>query len=330
MEHFKKYRSFIQSKFDSSLADRIRDVYLENLDSMSDMKQQHFLSRLSKCYPNKWKSKIEELGKKMANQVTELSIKYREGNFEGSIDSFLEARNSNNAHLEAKKKGNKWIEKNKIKAERFLSYLDLLMKFNIVHRLRCENRINDIESTKNKLIEDWDSQVNWVINNPESFILIPVQSINVFYYMQSLKIMDPNLIDQKEEIFLDALRNSYKDKLDDEITFNNYLYALTHVIIGKSWFYEYKMPDYRQKYRWIIDFFKNYQERIIAESTPDIIIEIGVVMLICNKIREAENYKKYTRSRISPKGYIEPLNKTKGLGESEHTNILAIMLLKGF
>lgn len=330
MEHFKKYRSFIQSKSDSSLADGIKDVYLNNLDSMSSMKKQHFLSRLSKCYQNKWRSTIEELGKELASRVTELSVEYREGKFKGSVDSFLDARNSNNAHLDAKKKGNKWVEKNKEGAEKFLAYLDLLMKFNIVHRLKCEKWLNDLESTKTKLIEDWDSQVDWVIENSEAFRLIPVQSVNVFYYMQSLKIMDPNLVDEKEKIFIEALRSSYEGKLEDEITFNNYLYALTHVIIGKSWFYEYKMPDYRQKYGWIIDFFKNHRERIIAESTPDIIIEIGVVMLICNKIREADHYKKYTRSKIGPKGYIEPLNKTKGPEESEHTNILAIMLLKGF
>lgn len=330
MKTFKRYKTFIQEKTDSSLADGIKKVYLENLDSMSFIKQQHFLSRLSKCYTGKWKSKIKELGEKLANQLNELFTEYKGGEYANSVSTFIKFRNSNNAHLEAKQKGNKWVKDNQANTAEFLAYLEILMKFNIVHRLKCEQFIKDEEVIKNWLLKKWNKNVNWIIKNPDAFGLIPVQSVNVFYYMSSLKIMDPNLIDQKEEQFLNALKKAYEGNLVDDISFNNYLYALTHIIIGESWFYEYKLPDYRQKYGWIIDFFKENRERILSTATPDIIIEIGVVLLICNEIAESAKYKKYTRNKIGPNGYIEPLDKTKGPEESEHTNILAIMILKGF
>ena len=330
MEPFKKYKTFIQEKTDTSLADGIKKVYLNILDSMSFIKQQHFLSRLSKCYSGKWKSKIRDLGGQLANQLSDLFTEYRGGDYSNSVTTFIKFRNSNNAHLEAKKKGNQWVEDNRENAAEFLAYLEILMKFNIVHRLKCEDLISDRETIKNWLLKKWNKNVNWVIKNPDSFRLIPVQSVNCFYYMSSLKFIDPNEIDQKEEAFLKSLRKSYEGRLEDDAIFNNYLYALTHVLIGESWFYENKLPDYKGKYDWIIQFFKENRERILETATPDIIVEIGVVMLICNEITEAEKYKKYTRKKIGPKGYIEPLDSTKGPEESEHTNILAIMLLKGF
>ena len=110
MKTFKRYKTFIQEKTDSSLADGIKKVYLENLDSMSFIKQQHFLSRLSKCYTGKWKSKIKELGEKLANQLNELFTEYKGGEYANSVSTFIKFRNSNNAHLEAKQKGNKWVK----------------------------------------------------------------------------------------------------------------------------------------------------------------------------------------------------------------------------
>lgn len=331
MEPFKKYKTFIQEKTDTSLADGIKKVYLNILDSMSFIKQQHFLSRLSKCYSGKWKSKIRDLGGQLANQLSDLFTEYRGGDYSNSVTTFIKFRNSNNAHLEAKKKGNQWVEDNRENAAEFLAYLEVLENFNILCRLKCEDYLkDDINEIRNWLIENWEDRINDIIENPEIFVKIPVQSITVFYYMSSLKLIDPNLLEEKEKIFLDAFKKEYEGRLEDDAIFNNYLYALTHVLIGESWFYENKLPNYKGKYDWIIQFFKENRERILETATPDIIIEIGVVMLICNEITEAEKYKKYTRKKIGPKGYIEPLDSTKGPEESEHTNILAIMLLKGF
>lgn len=331
MAEFKKYKAFISDNSDSILADKIKNVYLGILDSMTMIKQQHFLSRLSKSYGNKWKSKIRELGKELSTGVVDIFTSYKNGEIEGSVDAFIKMRNANNANVESKKKGNQWVFDNREEVEVFLSYLEVLMKFNIVCRLKCEDYFDpkDLAEIRKWLIENWESKIDWVIENSEVFTLIPVQSINIFYYMSSLKLTDPNIVSQREIQFLESLRNEYEGKLEDDVMFNNYLYALTHIIIGESWFYEYKLPLYKEKYDWIIDFLKKNKERIF-EAVPDIVIEIGVVMLICNEISEAKIYKKYTRNKIGKSNYIEPLDVTKGPEESEHTNILAIMLLKGF
>jgi hypothetical protein len=330
---FKSFSEFTYSK----AADKIKDVYLNSLDDLPTFKKQHFLSRLSKVYGNHWDPLISELGSEIAKYVENLYEEYSKGKFEKSIPEFLELRKDNNANSKAKERGNDWVRENQEDCKKFLAYLDLLMKTNIVHRLKCENHFNSskLKDIRNWLISNWEENVDFIIQNPKAFSMIPVQSINVFYYMESLKWMNPDTVDQKEKIFLEALKSEYESNLTDPINFNNYLYALTHIIIGKSWFYENKIIDYHRKYDWILQFFFDNEERIQKKSTPDIIIEIGVVLLICNEIKRVESYKKYTMNKINQYGIIPSIKSNRDDGkipisEAEHSNILAIMLLKGF
>ena len=329
MEVFKKYKPFISEKNDALIADRIKDIYLEVIDDMSITKQQHFLSRLSKAYGYKWKTKIRELGKQLSVDMLDIFEKRRNGNYKGAIENFIALRNDSNANMKSKAEGNQWVLDNKETVGKILGYLEVLENFNIICRLRCEDYLKeDIEDIRNWLIGNWEDQIDRIIEDPKIFSMIPVQAITVFYYMSSLKIIDPNVLADKEKIFLDSFRKEYEGKLDDEIVFNNYLYALTHIIIGESWFYEFKLPTYKQKYGWLIKFIKENRERIL-ECIPDIVIEVGVVLLLCNEMTEVNKYKKYTRNQIGSGGYILPIDPTKGIIEAEHTNILAILILKG-
>jgi hypothetical protein len=338
MPNFTTYSSYLEKSEINTFAikaDRIRDVYLNRLSELTDMKKQHFLSRLSKVYGNYWDTQINDIAYSLAKEVEELFEKYSNDDYQTSINNFINLRTTNNANVESKRRGNLWVEQNEDKTKKFLAYLEILMKTNIVHRLKSEYSFNAkiLRSIKDWLIQNWEEQINFVIENPESFRMIPVQSVNVFYYMESLKWMNPDYIDEKEKIFLKSLRKSYEGILSDSIEFNNYLYALTHIIIGKSWFYEYKLPTYREKYDWIVDFFISYENRLMKECLPDIVIEIGVVLHICNEIPRTYNYKKYTISKLNGEGIIsnvENSEKESSLSVAEHSNILAIMLLRGF
>jgi len=328
------YESLVEFNY-SKAADKIKEVYLNSIDELPPLKKQHFLSRLSKVYGNHWTGDISDVCKGLVKEVENLFDEYSIESYGKSISNFTNLRIANNADSESKKRGNSWVLENKKETEKFLAYLEVLMLTNIIHRLKCENLFNSrkLEEIKNWLTSNWESNVDYILENPIAFKMIPVQSINVFYYMESLNLMNPDIIDKKESIFLNALKKEYGSNQKDLVDFNNYLYALTHIIIGKSWFYENKLPDYRSKYGWILDFLFNNEKRIQSECTPDIVIEVGVILLICNEIRKSESYKRYTYSRINDEGIIPPLDKEKSKDSiriAEHSNILAIMLLKGF
>lgn len=324
----------IKSEY-SKAADRIKDVYLNNMNKLSYIKKQHFLSRLSKVYGNNWNSDVTFMCKKMITEVENLFLDYSTGSYEKSIYNFIDLRIGNNADDSSKKRGNDWVLENKKDTKKVLAFLEILMKTNIIHRLKCENLFDPdkLRDIKSWLISNWEKNIDYIIENPISFKMIPVQSINIFYYMESLNWINPDIIDEKEKIFLETFKGEYKTNTKESVDFNNYLYALTHIIIGKSWFYEIKIPEYREKYDWIIEFLSNNEKRIQDECTPDIVIEIGVVFLICNEIEKAESYKKYAFGRLNDDGIIPTLNKDdikNTIEIAEHSNILAIMLLKGF
>lgn len=330
MNTFKNFKTFSTERKDSQLADRIKNEYLSIIDEFPIIKQQHFLSRLSKCYGNKWKSKLKDLGSKLAKKVLTDFESAKDDESKKAVNSFIKLRNATSPKIENKVKGNQWVKDNASLVEDFLAYLDVLMNFNIVCRLKCESSFDkdELEEIRNWLIDNWESQIDKVIKNPDIFSNIPVQAINVFYYMSSLKIQDPKTIEYREDEFLNVLKDEYRDKLEDEVFFINYLYALTHILIGESWFYEYKLPLYKEKFDWIIKFFKENRERILGLGS-DIIAEIGVVLIICEEQNESEKYKKIIRSRLGTRNFIGA-DANKGAKEYEHTNILSIMLLKGF
>jgi hypothetical protein len=315
-------------------ADKIAEIYLSNLEELPKLKRQHFLSRLVKVYGEnpEWMSKIGDLSYWLAKDVESIFDDYvLRGNYENSIESFINLRSTINTKTEAKQRGNDWILQNQEKSHLFMSYQEILMKTNIVFRLKGEYGFNAkiLNEIRKWLIDNWESQINFIMENPEIFRFLPVQTINTFYYMDSLRWIDPVIMNLKEVEFLSALKKEYSN-LNDQIEFNNYLYALTHIVIGKSWFYEYKLPTYREKYSWIVDFFEVNENRIFNECISDIIIEIGVIFYICNEIQRTNRYKKYAISKIE-KGIIPSNTKTENeINSAEHTNILAIMLLRGF
>lgn len=333
MPNFTTYSSYLERSEINSFAikaDKIRDVYLNRMSELSDMKKQHFLSRLSKVYGNHWDIQINEIAYSLAKEVEDLFEEYSNGEYQRAIDNFIELRTKDAAKLDSKDRGNEWIKSNEERTKKFLAYLELLTKTNIVMRLKSEYSFNvkKLKEIRNWLMQNWDEQIDFVIENPESFRMIPVQAINVFYYMESLKWINSDYVNEREEKFIKSLRKSYEGTLSDPIEFNNYLYALTHIIIGKSWFYEYKLPTYRGKYGWIIDFFFTHENRLMKECIEDIVIEIGVVLHICNETSRTINYKKYTINKLNRDGIIP--NEEDSLSVGEHSNILAIMLLREF
>jgi len=329
MKYFKLYEEFgHQGKYDKA-AKRIADIYLKNIDSLPKMKQQHFLSRLEVVYKKRFDNdKLEEAGRWLANKTEERFRIYQEDP-SPSYDTFIASRVENNADPKSKSNGNEWMKSMGKKGFEFLAYLEILKHLNIVKRLRCEKFLTIKSEIEEWLIANFEKALDFVMKNPEAFLNVPVQSVNIFYYMKTLNLINRDVMDEKEKHFLSKLRSTYGSTEDmNDIEFHNYLYAITHIIIGESWFYENLLPTYKVKYGWIIDSFDKNYDRIL-EYTDDIIAEIGVVYLICLENNKAEKYRSFIYDKISKYGWILPLDGKLDYNKSEHTNILAIMLLHG-
>lgn len=322
-----KYKDHIYFKY----ADKLKDIYFNHIESLSSEKTQYFLSRLSLCYSNINLSPIDIGMKENVKSLLKYFDTYTKFGPDKSGKMFLDARDGDSEINKIKIIGNKEGNKNIKKYSEFFTFSEIGRIFNIIHRLKKQDYLKseDYENFKRYILENWLKIIEQT--NEEHFYWFPVQTINNFYYVKSLKLFPTELVNELEKKFLSKMFNTFKDTTDT-LDFNRLLYAMTHVIIGDSWFYETSVES--SNYGAIINFLKMNFNRIIKDGTNDIITEIGVVFLICNEFEEARKYKKYVVTQIGKDNLVEPkiplkYNVLKDKIDSlEHTNILAIMLFK--
>lgn len=152
------------------------------------------------------------------------------------------------------------------------------------------------------------------------------QLANYAYWAKQLGVGD------YVEQYTRAFRNTYPDNQDHDLSkrqFKNKIYGMTHFIFAASEYYQDTVD--KHKFQWVLSYFENNIDRILAETTPDIIAEVGISFLLANdvdnpvidKTKQAvlKAYDSNIRFIPSPMG-----NPSLTLGE--HRNVLAIMLLK--
>jgi len=111
--------------------------------------------------------------------------------------------------------------------------------------------------------------------------------------------------------------------------FINKIYTMTHFIIAASDYYQQFVDP--NEFEWVLNYFRQNMERIINETNPDVIFEVG----LCFKLAGMHNAKEIelarsivAREHDAELGYIP--RKDKSLEQSEHANIMAIMLMHDF
>ena len=119
-----------------------------------------------------------------------------------------------------------------------------------------------------------------------------------------------------------------KHLFQDSLT--SYIYALTHVVINASSFYQ-QYVNYNDC-SWIFDSYRSNYIQILKKASPDIIAEVGLSYKLCRQTRRPEFSKlqkhlmKFYNSQL---GMI-PRKNTQSLNSIEHRNTLAIMALYKF
>lgn len=318
------------------IADRIKDIYLKNINILAPEMKQHFLSRLKICYPSlKTNDSIRNEMESVINNLKTFFDVFENEGFDETIDLITDEVVSNaspftsNIKLNAKD----YLIENKSSLKLSQTFCRITTIYNIMFRLKCDDLLEQEyhEKIQNFIKKYWEESLD--ISN-DIFQHFPVQSINNFYYIKTLDFLNlfsEDKTDELEEKVLNQMFDVFKGDLD-KLNFNRFLYALTHVIIGESWFYENGIN--KNKYINILNIFKNEEDRIFKDGSNDIITEIGVVWTICEEFEKTERYKKYVKSQLDKDGLVgSKYSLTKNvrisdkLAQLEHTNILAIMLL---
>lgn len=165
---------------------------------------------------------------------------------------------------------------------------------------------------------------NSLLSSLELWRDLPSLVINSLYYLKYLRIMDLE-VKLKPAIW----RFWQKEKITKEYLYTNKIYALTHLVISASFFYQRFLPsgDYQE----ILKFFENNLEKIINRTNPDIVGEVGLCFrLTKTQGKVIEKIKEYIVARYDPKlGYI-PREEENSLERAGHRNIIAILLLSDY
>lgn len=168
---------------------------------------------------------------------------------------------------------------------------------------------------------------NWkeILIDSELPIVNPSTAVNTVYYLNYLKTVD--LTDEIHELFKKVwLTKEPKDEID----WQNKIYALTHIFIAASYFYQRFLEP--KKFAWIYDYFEENIDDIIRYTNPDIVAEVGVCFKLgkINKSTALAKTKKYIFSKFDPKiGYIGR-EKNVSMEKCEHRNIVSLLLLTDF
>ncbi|WP_434931941.1 DUF3541 domain-containing protein [Shewanella sp. HL-SH5] len=162
--------------------------------------------------------------------------------------------------------------------------------------------------TDNKMIESWAAQL-----------------INYVYWAKQIGVGD------YYQAYKTAFINTYPDSKDATLSkaqYKNKIYGMTHFIFAASGYYQNEVEP--KEFQWILDYFEKNLDKIIADTTEDIITEVGISFLITGHSNHnvTQKVKKHIIAAYNPETQMIPSPKGRSdLSSGEHRNVLAMMLL---
>lgn len=300
-----------------NIAEKIRKTYEENLFSFSLAHQYHFALRRWRISgqekylpPIFYDFQMQSLRKfKWMRSLKDKS--YRQERIKKLIEEFK----PKNIREEKKK------EAYKNKPE-FIFFPSLLRYLFLLKTYRLEPLFASEFSKAIGYLKKFD--FNSLLSSLELWRYLPSWVINSLYYLKYLEI-----IDLEAKLKPAIWRFWQKEKITKEYLYTNKIYALTHLVISSSFFYQRFLPtaDYKE----ILYFFQTNFGEILKRTNPDIVGEVGLCFKLTKTsskvIKEAQDY---LVSCYNPRlGYI-PRGKSKNLEKAEHCNVIAILLLSDY
>lgn len=301
----------------TQIAEKIRKTYEENLFSFDLKDQYHFAIRRWRISgqekylpPIFYDFQMQSLRKfKWMRSLKDKS--YRQERIKKLIEEFK----PKNMREEKKK------EAYKNKPE-FIFFPSLLRYLFLLKTYRLEPLFASEFNKAIGYLKKFD--FNSLLSSLELWRYLPFLVINTLYYLKYLKI-----IDLEAKLRPAIWRFWQKEKITHQYLYTNKIYALTHLVISASFFYQRFLPS--SDYQEILKFFENNLEEIINHTNPDIVGEVGLCFrLTKTQSKVIEKTKEYLVARYDSKlGYI-PREEENSPERAEHRNIIAILLLSDY
>ncbi|WP_051311647.1 DUF3541 domain-containing protein [Zooshikella ganghwensis] len=161
-----------------------------------------------------------------------------------------------------------------------------------------------------------------VLLKPEVIRAWAAQSANWVYWLYQLDIVD--LRKSYKDAFVKTFENDQNLKGD---AYSNKIYGLTHFIFAASRYYQ--QPVDKKQFAWIYDYFEKNITRILKETKPDVIAEVGVSFLLAGEVYHpvVKQCREYIMQAIDTEHKMIPsVDGEWDLAKGEHRNVLAFML----
>jgi hypothetical protein len=175
--------------------------------------------------------------------------------------------------------------------------------------------------------KDYLKTVNFtsLVNDQQTVIDYSAQVANAIYYLYFLGIADvrADYIKLFRRVFPDAADNHLSD-----LEFSDKIYGLTHLIIASSRYYQQTVNS--AEIAWILKYFESRKKRILDETKPDIVAEVGICYLLAADSANALVDACRQRVAIAFKStdhLIPSMSGSADIETGEHRNVLAIILL---
>jgi hypothetical protein len=307
MKKILEFNQFKQEREDGQIAEKIKDTLLEFIDGFPVKNKLHVLSRLQSAYPG------ESYSTEMKNIVPELESILRK-NFQ-NVEKIKDPSASSND-----------IRLYDILCSSYFS----LQRNNLLYLIDGDLISSCLEYIRKHFI----GVMQAIIKNDEIMINKPACPPRILYYAKSIGLVPEKRIKEIEDDLFSSAEVYFKEsELQSPKKFDNYIYFLTHVILGEINFYTSKILSPNKRMEKILKFFESNSERIIKECTWDKIVEVGVCLKYAG--RPTEIYKNAVKKILNEKGIIGmggpykyklKMNMKEEIEKKEHSNILAVLL----
>lgn len=301
------FNQFQQERGDARVAEIIKKELLKFIDEFSTREKLHLLSRLQSAYP------AESYSPEMKKIVPELESILRK-NFK-EVQKIKDPSTS--------------VEDIKLYDILTSSYFSL-QRNNLLYLIDEDLVFSCIGYIRNHFIKVMKS----MIKNKEIMVNDPASPPRNLYYAHSIGLIGEKKLKEIEDDFFSSMDLYFKESdLKSPKKFDNYIYFLTHIILGKVNFYTSKILSPDKRTEKILKFFEDNSDRIIKECAWDKIVEVGVCLKYTG--RPTEIYKKAVKKILNKRGIIGiggpfkskfKIGRNDEINKKEHSNVLAVLL----
>lgn len=293
-------------------SDRIVQTYLSSLDSLSDKHKRHFLYRASLSSPENIKvnSLFNKIGREITLNENEFFLKHFKSNYDFVVKTFQDRL----IDTTSIKRNDESKYKISLKYIHIYAFSELLLTlfymkiFDINFDIEDYIEIDSIETILDNLLKSTE----YILHSSSS-------SSNIVYYTKNLGLQDI------ETAYIKRFKDAFNGINTSSPDFDNYIYGLTHIIIGESNYYRKRIDA--EKFKWVFEIFDNFQDDIKHNLSLDINTEVALSYLlggIQNKYIDSIK-DKLMQNFSSSQGFIQG-NDTNSIKSNEHTNAIALVL----